>query len=69
MRKVHKNKGIKGNGMRKTMKRKQEYVCKEWNELVNELLEEGWGEEEAEAAADEEFGYRTSRNNSIFCGG
>lgn len=36
---------------------KKDYVSKEWQELVEELLNEGYTIEEAEQAADEECGY------------
>lgn len=37
------------------------YVSEEWCALVEELLDEGYSIEDAEAVADEEMGYRGSR--------
>lgn len=35
----------------------KDYVCQEWYQIVDELLEQGYSIEEAELVADEECGY------------
>lgn len=43
------------------MRKNKDYVSKEWENLVEELLQDGWSLEEAEQVADEECGYIVRR--------